>query len=176
MRKEVLYLTIFSTVLFFLSAFLGYYHTVIDPSAGEEVIKKISEDLFFISDVEGFNLFLYIFLRNIFVTFTIMLLGVLLGLIPLIFIFINGYILGVVSYFVIQSQGWKTLLLGVLPHGVIEVPIAMSVAAYGLFLGWSLVFRRKLYLKEAVFFYIKLALPFLFLAALIESYITSLLI
>ncbi len=177
MKKEIIYLFVFSTCFFFLSSLLGYTHiSLVDSVTRQEIISAISEEFSFISELSSFQLFLTIFLRNTLISFVIMLLGIILGIVPLLFVFANGYLLGVVSYFVIKTKGVETLLLGIVPHGILEIPAAMIAAAYGFFLAWSLFFKKEIKIKEAVVVYLKVVLPLLFLAALIEAYITPLFI
>ena len=171
MKRELLQLTIFCIILFFLSSFLGYFYVSVNPSAGEERMLEIAEEFSFIFELTSLELFLVIFANNALVTLVVMFLGVFFGIIPFLFVLFNGFILGILSYFVLEQVGVLPLLLGILPHGIIEIPVAMIAAAFGMLLGLNMIRREKILIKEAFFFYLKVILPLLFVASLIESFL-----
>ena len=95
--------------------------------------------------------------------------------------FSNGLILGVVSYSIVADYSLPFLLVGIVPHGVLELPAAIVGAGIGLMLGDKVmgnVFRgekneiRK-ETKKAILFIIKFLVPIILIAAFIEIFVTS---
>jgi len=95
--------------------------------------------------------------------------GVYTFLAPLSIAFLNGVVLGFVGGLV----GVKKVVLGILPHGIIELPSFLAAISAGLRLSFKLL-RGGLgpdELREAAYVAIGLA-PFFLVAAFIEAYIT----
>lgn len=158
-------------VLFFVSALVGFLF----PVFFVDFIKKFIEDV--VSKTEGlgfWQLFLFIAQNNIQTAFTGVILGLILGIVPLIFALFNGYVLGFVARGSVEAAG-ASVLLRLLPHGIFELPALVLSLALGLKLGVSVfsgknkkngfVYNFKNSLK--VFFFI--ILPLLLIAALIEA-------
>ena len=108
-----------------------------------------------------------------------MLLGLGLGLIPLMVVTSNGFLLGIVGYAAVQKAGFLFLAAGILPHGIIELPVVLVSIAIGFRLGYLLVLtlaKEKVDLsgetRMAIHFLWHWVTPLLFLAAAIETFIT----
>jgi len=124
-------------------------------------------------------MFLFILLNNSAKSFAILLSGILFGLIPLIAIATNGYILGVAYLFASGEVGYVQAAKAVLPHGVLEIPAVIFTAAYGLWLG--VTFARRIRQRNLVGFgnqvihgirmFFKIAFPLFILAALVETFL-----
>lgn len=130
-------------------------------------------------------MFVFIFLNNFIKSVAVVFLGALFGLVPLLFIGMNGMLLG----YVIALAGEAganvpaTIIRGILPHGVLELTAILIASAYGLKYG-SLVSKA---LAAAVrgragdgqgglaHFHgsLKRLLPFLFFALLAAAFIES---
>ena len=78
---------------------------------------------------------LAIFLNNAFVSLVSLVLGLALGVLPILFIAFNGYLVGVISYIVAQQKGFLFIFLALLPHGIVELPMVFLSASIGLRLG-----------------------------------------
>ena len=120
------------------------------------------------------------------------LLGAAFGFIPFIFfpvfaIFINGAIMGVSlgTYAVIDKANPLLILAaGVLPHGIFELTAIFLCWAMGI--GICLVLTKKIigagkeslsfYLKRCLGVYLFFAIPLLLIAAIIETYVTPVLL
>ena len=131
-----------------------------------------------------FIFFITIFLNNSFKCFLNILLGPAFGIFPLFSTFINGGLLG----FLAREEG-SVVFLYVLPHGIFEIPAFLLSAAIGLRLscdvlkillgsrgrsggrgeGGTKVVSLKVEFGEALKAFIKIVLPLLFVAALIET-------
>jgi stage II sporulation protein M len=90
---------------------------------------------------------------------------------------------GVIVYLVARERGLLFILLGLLPHGILELPMVFLSAAIGLRLGhqaFSALIGRptqiKREFKEGLMFYFRWILPLLLVAAIIETFITPLIL
>jgi len=128
-------------------------------------------------------LFLIIFINNAVKALGIIFLGILLGLPTLLFIGLNGFILGGLGPALESVNGWRYVIASFVPHGVIEIPVILLAAALGLTVGMEslkwLVRREsrvKLQLSNGLRVYVRWILPGLAVAAIIEVLVTPLLI
>lgn len=99
------------------------------------------------------------------------------------FIAFNGYLVGVIAYLAAQEKGLLFILLALLPHGILELPMVFLAAGIGLRLGhqvFSALIGKptqiKREFKEGLVFYFHWILPLLLVAALIETFITPLIL
>jgi len=111
------------------------------------------------------------------------LLGVGLGLVPLLVVTSNGFMLGVVSYDAVQKAGMPYLLAGTLPHGIIELPTVLIGIGVGFRLGHLLALtvlgeRADLAGETRIALHLLLwrFAPLLLLAAAIETFITPIIL
>ncbi|RRJ62101.1 stage II sporulation protein M [Paenibacillus oralis] len=87
------------------------------------------------------HFFTFIFLNNALKSVAIMVLGGLLGLLPGIFLLMNGVALGYVVA-AASSRGEHVLDLivrGLLPHGIIEIPAILIASGFGLQFGYLVI-------------------------------------
>jgi stage II sporulation protein M len=143
-----------------------------------ETLEELSQKT---KDLNNPELLSVIFLNNAVKMFFVIVLGVLFGLAPWVFLLMNGYVVGLLALVTHQSIGPATFWLGVLPHGIFEVPALILGSSAGLFLGEA--FYRKIFLKqgislrkefsEALIFFARIILPLLFIAAFIEVFVTQ---
>jgi len=167
-----------SIFLFALTAVMGYFAAALDPELAAEWTKQL-EALRWIMDQPPILIMMIIFFKNLLVCALSVLLGIGLGLVPLMVVTTNGFLLGVVAYGAIQKAGVLYLMAGILPHGIIELPTVLLSIAIGFRLGYLLVMAAA---KEeadlagetriAVHFLVRWFTPLLFLAAAIETFIT----
>lgn len=171
------YISIMS-LLFFMSLLLGYSFALHNRELANTLANEISSSLNFVKKLSPFYIFLFIFLNNAIKSLVIILLGFFFGVVPLIFVFSNGYILGIIVAVTKAKLGWGLVLLGLFPHGILELPAVIISAGYGFWLGGK--FYRKLRYKEPfkdAFAYsmkkfCKLILPLLLVAAAVETFVT----
>ncbi|MFC5452246.1 stage II sporulation protein M [Paenibacillus aestuarii] len=97
-------------------------------------IKSISQSL---SGKENpqFWFFIVIFLNNAIKSILIVFLGLGFGLLPLFMLIANGMILGYVLSLQNHGNTFALILKGIVPHGIIEIPVILMACAYGLKLG-----------------------------------------
>ncbi|MGA8849749.1 MAG: stage II sporulation protein M [Dehalococcoidia bacterium] len=172
---------ILAASVFFVSLVLG---TLIAQSTAEEAIRQLGGVLERLAPTGNLAilLFLVIFINNAIKALGLVFLGILLGIPPLLFIGLNGFILGGLGSALESLKGWRYVIAAVVPHGVIEIPIIFLATALGLTLGMeSLKWLRgresrvKLQLSDCLRIYLRWILPGLAVAAIIEAFVTPLL-
>ena len=167
-----------SVFIFGLTTVMGYYAAAIDPELASNWTKEL-EMLKWILDQPPILIMIIIFLKNLLASAMAMLLGLGLGLIPLMVVTSNGFLLGIVGYAAVQKAGFLFLAAGILPHGIIELPVVLVSIAIGFRLGYLLALtlaKEKVDLsgetRMAIHFLWRWVAPLLFLAAAIETFIT----
>jgi len=181
LRSIYIYVAI-SVFLFALTAVMGYYTAQLDPEFAAGWTEEL-EMLAWILEQPPLMIMIIIFLKNLLASATAMLLGLGLGIVPMIVATSNGFLLGIVGYSAVEQKGWLYLAAGILPHGIIELPAVLLSIAIGLRLGHLLALSL---LKEssdltgemrvAIHFFLRWIMPMLFLAAAIETFITPFII
>jgi len=171
-----------ATSIFFVSLVLG---TLIGQNTAEGLIRQFGGILGPLAPTGNLSilLFLIIFINNAIKALGLVFLGILLGLPPLFSTGLNGFILGGFSSVLESVNGWRYVIASFVPHGVIEIPVILLATALGLTLGmesfkWLLrrESRVKLQLSDCLKVYLRLILPGLAVAAIIEVFVTPLLI
>lgn len=178
-----------ASVIFVLSMVLGYqwqaFHTFLQGQI--EGIAEIAQRLAQ-SDNPMLDIFIFIFLNNTIKSIAIVYLGFFMGVLPLIFLVINGMVLGYLylQFVVVQESTslWE-MLIAILPHGIIELPAVVIACAYGMQFG-MLIWKRivqllankpiieneiKQFLQSSVRIVVFLIISLL-IAAVIETVIT----
>jgi stage II sporulation protein M len=148
-----------------------------------EFMESLAATLGPLQDLGSAELMLLIFVNNAVKAGGVILLGVLLGIPPVIFLATNGLVVGVVAYQIAAERGLGFVLAGLAPHGVVELPALLVATALGLGMGvevsrWlrrrpSRVRRR---LGRSVRIYLFWVAPALAVAAVIEVLVTPLLL
>jgi stage II sporulation protein M len=173
-------LSILLSVIFIISIILGYAIANKYPDKTEEILYKSLKDVIEpAKDYSSLQLLSFIFFKNLLVALIAVLSGIIFGFVPILIVFVNGLILGVVSYIFIVQFNIAVLLAGLLPHGIIEIPAIILSTASGLMI-WRSFYRYVLYdenkLKDdfisAIKFFLLAITPMLIIAALIEAFVT----
>lgn len=169
--------------LFFVFLVVGYSSAASFPSMAENLRESFSSRFESIMTMSPLFIMFAIFLNNAFLSLLFLVLGLALGVLPVLFIAFNGYIVGVIVYLIAQERGLLFILLGLLPHGILELPMVFLAAGIGLRLGhqvFSALIGRptqiKREFKEGLMFYFRWILPLLLVAAIIETFITPILL
>lgn len=174
----------FMVFLFAAGVILGYFTFRYDPAMVVKNIEKILGNILEISrsmaDHNKFFIIWLIFQNNIKALLFMMFGGVLFGLAPLFGIFFNGFAIGIVyAMNFYEGRSLAFFLAAMLPHGILELPVVILAAAFGLKTGIELVFpgnRSRMELIKQNLQKSVLALgilvPLLFMAAIIETIIT----
>jgi stage II sporulation protein M len=169
--------------IFFGSLITGYASAASFPSMADTLMKGFSSRFGPLLTMSPLYIVLTIFLNNSFVSLLSLVLGMALGIFPILFIAFNGYFVGVISYVVGQQKGFLFILLALLPHGIIELPMVFLSASTGLRLGYQVFLYfigrpteiKKEFIK-GLKFYFQVIMPLLFVAAIIETFITPIIL
>lgn len=123
--------------------------------------------------------FVLIFVNNSITSLLAILLGVTLGIVPLLVSAGNGFIIGLAGYYTLQKSSLTFFIMSILPHGLIELPMVLLSTAIGIGVGFETLKKllgRKSAVKRKLVKGLKLyafvILPLLLLAAFIEIFIT----
>jgi len=167
------YYILFSSVVFLGSILIGYFNAPNDQGLTDETLETLSEMIKPILDMSPAGQFLVVFLKNAFAGLLAILLGAAFGIFPIIILFLNGSLLGILASALKETLSFSDFLLGILPHGILEIPFLIIAASCGMKVGRSLTkgdFKKEF--TSALVFFLKILLPIVFLAALIEIFIT----
>ena len=89
--------------------------------------------------------------------------------------------IGVFAFLWQQDFSIFDFLMGILPHGIVEIPVLVVGSAIGLKIGMTViikVFKKqgkiKPEIKDGLNFFIKIMLPLVLIASAIEVFITPL--
>jgi len=127
---------------------------------------------------------IFIFIKNVSALVLSFVLSPFFCLIPILALTINGWLLGFISVIVSREESVGFVLAGLLPHGVFELPALILGEAAALSFGTVVVLalfkkeRRSLLLPSLKqnLRYLVVALALLLPAAIIETYVTPLLL
>jgi stage II sporulation protein M len=181
-QKVLIRNLVLATSIFFVSLVLG---TLISQNTAEGLIRQFGGILEPLAPTGNLSilLVLIIFINNAIKALGLVFLGLLLGLPPLLFIGLNGFILGGFASVLESIKGWRYVIASFVPHGVIEISVILLATALGLTVGMEslrwLVRREsrvKLQLSDCLKVYLRWILPGLAVAAIIEVFVTPLLI
>ncbi|EXX88924.1 membrane protein [Paenibacillus darwinianus] len=178
----------FSAILFFAGVIVGGTNSAFEGYLDSQ-LQGIGEIAGMINNASNPTLFMlvFIFLNNTIKSVLVIYLGAAFGVAPLLFLLLNGMILGYL-FTSMEETGQNAaamFLKGIVPHGIIEIPAILIACAYGLKFGMlslravgSLISRDKGIGKEYEFFAVRTVPVIVFLAvallaaAVIESTVT----
>ncbi len=139
--KENKRLILTTSVIFLFSAFIGYLMIDVNNSMIKETLKKL---LIIASQIKSQNNVFYtmlvIFLNNLKAALFMIGFGVVFGIFPIFAIVVNGLMIGVFLKMVLQNAGHSILffIVGIVPHGIFEIPAIIIASAFGMSLGFGL--------------------------------------
>lgn len=179
-RRGLPAIVLVSLAIFAVSGMAGY-------SSGSAESQKVLEDLAsLLGPLKGLNrllLIALIFFNNSLKAFATIFSGLGLGLGPLVFLIINGSLLGIVVKGVILQHGVMVAILSLFPHGILELPSVILSAAMGFHLGIVVlqkITRRPVQIKKEIklslVLFLAIILPALLVAAFIEVFITPIIV
>jgi len=166
--RNYIYLVI---VLFFVSAGVGFGFP--DYFTGfNDLLKGLTEQ---IEGLGHLGLIWFILQNNVISAFIGMMLGVLLGIVPVFNSLLNGALLGYVFYLA-SAQGGLSVIWYIVPHGIFELPaifIALGLGVrFGMFVFAGKGKRKREFRKRfwgSVKVFLTVVLPLLIIAAVIEG-------
>jgi stage II sporulation protein M len=181
-KKPLIRSLILATGIFFVSLVLG---TLFGQNTVEELMRQFGAVLEPLASADRLSilLVLIIFINNAIKALAIIFLGILLGLLPLLFVGLNGFVLGGLGAALESIKGWGYVMASFVPHGIIEIPVILLATALGLTVGMESLrwlarreSRVKSQLSDCIIVYVRWILPGLAVAAIIEVFVTPLVI
>lgn len=170
------------TIIIFLSAlFFGIYTAHTNTEATSQALDELGQFAALFEKMTSWQLMLVIMVNNIVKSFVALIAGLLFGIPPVLYLLINGNVVGLLSaHLVLTGMPLAEVLILLLPHGIIELTAFFLASSYGFYLGMRM-YRRVRY-KESLRPHVRLALrafgyiiaPLLIIASIIEAYITPL--
>jgi stage II sporulation protein M len=167
-------------VIFAVFAAIGYTVAITSPSFTDQTISEVKDQVGPLKETSALGLMLGIFENNVIKCFLVVVFGLALGVAPLLFTVANGVVIGIVVGATIGRTGLLYVLVGILPHGIIEMPMVFISAAIGLKLGCDVLRaldQRKVPLwkdiKEGLLIFVFWVAPLLFVAAFMETFVTG---
>ena len=167
-------------VVFAIFTAIGYTIAVTSPSFTDQTISGFKEEVSPLKETSALQLMLGIFENNVIKCFLVVVLGLALGIAPLLFMVANGIVIGIVVGATLAKTGLLYVMVGILPHGIIEMPMVFISAAIGLKLGFDVIraiVLRKVHLwkdiREGLLIFIFWVAPLLFVAAFMETFVTG---
>jgi stage II sporulation protein M len=173
---------VLATSIFFASLVVG---TLVGQNLVKGLLSELGAVLGPLASTGNLSLLLLlvIFINNAIKALGIIFLGILLGLPPILFIGLNGFILGGLGSALEAVNGWGYAVASFVPHGVIEIPVILLATALGLTIGMESVrwvvrkdSQVRLQLSYGLEVYVRWVLPGLAVAAVIEVFVTPLII
>ena len=179
-------------IIFLVTGIGSYFlfRTVIDPRQVDEILAQLGESfesrgLTF--DSSARETMIALFVNNTRVTLFAFLLGMIPLFIPYVFVVINAAVIGLVAMLVGFSgeSVIRVLVLGILPHGITELSAIILGAAMGLSLNrhiWKKIRGKETHITFNALFvagvkmFVFIAVPLLALSAVIEAYVTPILL
>jgi len=180
-KRELGIYMIFSSAMFLFFIVSGYVTAQADPAAGDQVYAMFQEMVVagVISDSAPL-MALQIFINNIQICALIFLGGATFGLLTMFLLMTNGIVIGVLIEVLLRDMSSAALTIGLLPHGIFEIPAVLVSAALGLIISRGLfeeLAGRGNVLnvaRAAGRLFVMYVVPFIFIAACIEAFITPL--
>jgi stage II sporulation protein M len=130
-------------------------------------------------DLAGGALFFYILIHNVMASLLLLASGLLYGIVPVLAVGSNGFVLGVLYSQEALVAGYSKAAMKVVPHGIFEIPALLFTASYGLWLGIRSI--RRIRGKEdaplrgtvnhAFERYFVVVFPLLVMAAAVETFL-----
>lgn len=169
-----------SAAVFFFAFYLGFVAAGTNPDYAWKMVQETLEGFSFLRDANDLLVLFFIFFNNSFKALVAILLGPLF-FVPVIFMFANGFILGMVLKVVGEEVGITTIAAALLPHGIFEIPAVIIASGYGIWLGFMIIKKfatnnheiKVSGLYEYVLRkFVLVIVPILIIAALIEVFVS----
>ena len=174
----------------FIAVFLFGTGLILGLATPASIAGLISEDLTALEELSRilvpFSVFtvIFIFIKNVSALVLSFALSPIFCLMPILALIANGWLLAFVSSAVVKEKSFGYILAGLLPHGIFELPALILAQAAALSFGTMAMLalfrkeKRELLLPSLKqnLRYLMVALALLLPAAIIETYITPLLL
>ena len=175
---------IIATALFGIAFLSGLF-------APARLVNLLSAEITALEELAGFLeplpqpiVFAFIFITNVSTLLTSFIFSPILCLWPIVVLTLNGWLIAFVAAIIVQEKSLGFVIAGLLPHGVFELPALIIGEAAALSFGAAVMLalfkkeRRSLLLPNLKrnSIYLLIAFTLLLLAAIIETFVTPLLL
>jgi len=175
---------IIAAALFVVGLVLGLRSPASQSGVVSQEVNALQKLADLLASLPRWAFFLFIFFKNVTTVLFTFALSPFFCLVPILVLAFNGWLIGVVSAAVIEEKSITYLLAGLLPHGILELPALIMGEAVALSFGvivMRAVFQRERRGQIMASFkpnakYLAIALGLFLPAAIIETYLTPLLI
>jgi stage II sporulation protein M len=125
---------------FLLTAIAGVAVVKSSPSTGKQFIQIVQDEVIGKIDAKDpLSLSIFIFANNLQACILLFLGGVTLGILTLFIIASNGVIIGGIMELVREERGLLFVVAAILPHGIFEIPSFIISASLGFIVGSSVL-------------------------------------
>jgi stage II sporulation protein M len=164
--------------VFFGTCIYGYTLSVADPETGNASaasFRQVAEEL---DSAESGTLFWQIFLNNLKVCLILFMGGVTFGVVPVLILLQNGYIIGSIAEVMLRYHDVPVFAASLVPHGIFEIPALLMSAALGLQLSSALLLDGLGYSNagnSGTWYgtrFLLIVVPLLFVAAAVETFVS----
>lgn len=114
---------LYLVVTLFAVALIAGMLTSEPPMFVLDSLNSLSDSAQTLEPIGPFGFFIFIFFNNLVALFLILISGITFGLFAITATLVNGYLLGFVGQLSIFDSGLASFFVGVVPHGVIELPL-----------------------------------------------------
>ena len=171
---------LFSVSIFFFFILFGYFFAKYNFEKSRFLLGELNPFFSEGRETSGWQIFIFIFINNSVKAFLSIVLGFLFGIMPVFLLITNGFLIGLVIRLVVPLEGWAYVMAALLPHGVLEIPAIIISATYGLWIGVNFIKMIRTNNSKDVYYsirkslgiFFKVILPIVFIAALIETFVT----
>ncbi|HDN81460.1 MAG TPA: stage II sporulation protein M [Methanomicrobia archaeon] len=130
-------------ILFVIGGIAGYTVYLNNPDLanleGSSIFSGLGQKISFFQNLNILGKIIFIFLNNLLVALISVFLGAILGLFPIFIALMNGFVVGIVAGKVLESNGIGYLLVGLVPHGIFEIPAILIAIGLGLKFGYLII-------------------------------------
>jgi stage II sporulation protein M len=170
---------ILSCLMFLLFIVTGYWTSHADPQVGDMVYTMFQETVAaeVISDSAPIMAF-QIFTNNLQICMLAFLGGATFGFLTIFLLMTNGILIGILIEVMLREKSIPALLVGLLPHGIFEIPAILVSTALGMIMArglWEELAGNGNTLdtaKAAGRLFLLYVVPLILIAACIEGFIT----
>lgn len=175
---------IIATSLFGIGFLSGLFAPASMVNLFTEEITALEELARFLAPLPQPIIFIVIFATNVSTLLASFILSPILCLWPILVLTLNGWLLAFVATIIVQEKSLGFVLAGLLPHGIFELPALIIGEAAAFSFGTAAILalfkkeRRNLLLPNLKrnSIYLLIALALFLLAAIIETFVTPLLL
>ena len=172
---------ILTCIVFLLGIIAGYLFAIYQFDIVNELINEFQKKIDIVSGASHFEIMLFIFSNNAMVNFVLIISGIFFSIPSILIVLTNGILIGIVFFQFASQYGFLLVFITLIPHGIIEIPITFTSASIGMKLGVR-IFQKLFQIKKvdlkyeflnAIRIYLIVIIPLIFIAAIIETYFTT---